>query len=244
VKSRRRFGAVAAFVFAVTVSGGCAGSNDDGLTVFGASSLAQVLPAVDRAPTYQFAASDTLALQIREGATVDVFAAANETLPDELFAAGVVARPQVFATNRLVILVPTGNPGRVRTVADLGRSGVRFVVAAEGVPVGDYAREAFARIGQPKLIERAASFEDDARSVVAKVALGEADAGIAYATDARAAADTVTIVELPARAQPEIRYAVAIVTAARNGDAARAFVRRLLGPDGRAALTAGGFGVP
>ncbi len=238
----RRVGGLVVALAAV-ITGGCS-AGGDGLTVFGAASLAEVLPTLDGSPAYQFAASDTLAVQIREGARADVFAAANERLPDELFAAGVVARPRVFATNRLVILVPTANPGRVRAIADLGRPGVRFVVAAEGVPVGDYTREAFARVGQPTLVERAASFENDARSVVAKVALGEADAGIAYATDARAAADTVSLVEMPARAQPEIRYAVAVVTAARNGDAARAFVRRLLGPDGRAALTAGGFGVP
>jgi molybdate transport system substrate-binding protein len=222
----------------------CGGGDDDGLTVLGAASLTDVLPAVDDAPAYQFAASDTLAAQIREGAAADVYAAADERLPGELFADGLVERPRVFATNRLVLLVPRGNPAGIRGVDDLAADGVRFVLAAEGVPVGDYARAVLAELGRPALVERAASFEDDVRSVTGKVALGEADAGFAYATDAAAVAGDVEVVELPAGAQPPIRYGVAVVSASDAPEAARAYVDRLLGPEGREALEAAGFGVP
>jgi molybdate transport system substrate-binding protein len=238
-----RFGIGVAVLLATVVA--LAGCGDDGdLTVFGASSLTEVLPAVDADATYQFAASDTLAAQIREGAGADVYVAANERLPEALFADGIVEEPRVFATNRLVILVPGNNPGRIGRAADLGRPGVRFLVAAEGVPLGDYSREALARLGLPSLVERATSFEDDARSIVAKVALGEVDAGIVYATDAGAAAGDVAVVSLPVRAQPTIRYAVAVVAGSARADAARAFAARLAGPQGAAILKTAGFGRP
>lgn len=244
---RRRPRAALAIGLAIVVAmaAACGGGDDETrLTVLGAASLSDVLPLVDGAPDYQFAASDTLAAQIREGAPADLYAAADERLPGALFADGLVERPEVFATNRLVLLVPRGNPAGIHAVGDLDADGVRFVMAAEGVPVGDYARAVLAELGRSDLVGRAASFEDDVRSVAGKVALGEADAGFAYATDAVAVADDVAAVELPADAQPAIRYGVAIAAASEAPDAARAYIARLRGPDGRAALEAAGFGLP
>jgi molybdate transport system substrate-binding protein len=222
--------------------GGAATDDGSGLTVLAAASLADVFPEIDAAPAYSFAASDQLAAQIREGAPADVYAAANERLPDELYAELLVDRPRVFATNRLVLVVPAGNPAGIGAVADL--RGTTYVMAAEGVPAGDYTREVLANLGSEDLVGGAASFEQDVRDVAGKVALGEADAGFVYATDARAAGDQVETIEIPAAAQPPIRYGIAVVEASEDPEAARAFVDRVLSDDGRAALEAAGFGVP
>ena len=213
------------------------------LTVFAAASLADALPRIDPGPEYQFAGSDTLATQIREGAPADVYAAADERLLRELHEAGLAGEPRAFAGNRLVLVVPADGPARIRGVADLGRDGVTFVMADEGVPVGDYTRTVLRNLGCGDLVRRAASFEEDVRGVLAKVALGEADAGFVYATDARAAEGRVRTVEIPERAQPPIRYGIAVIGDDGRG-AARAFVDRVLGPRGREVLRAAGFGPP
>ena len=211
--------------------------------MLGAASLTDVLPRIDPAPEYSFAASDALATQIREGAPADVYAAADSRLPRELYDEGLVEEPRAFATNRLVLLVPRGNPSGIRAVEDL-REGVTYVMADEGVPVGDYTREVLANLGAADLVEGAASFEDDVRAVTGKVALGEADAGFAYATDARAGGGDVQAIELPRAAQPPIEYGIAVVTASERTEEARAFVEAVLGPRGRAALEDAGFGLP
>jgi molybdate transport system substrate-binding protein len=215
-----------------------------GITVLAAASLTDVFPEIDPAPSYSFAGSDQLAAQIREGAPADVYAAANERLPDELFAEGMVEQPQVFATNRLVLVVPADNPKDIDAVEDLRADGVRYVMAAEGVPVGDYTREVLTELGAEDLVEGSASFEQDVRDVSSKVALGEADAGFVYATDATAAGADVQAIEIPPGAQPPIRYGIAVMTASENPAGAEAFVERVMGPDGRAALEAAGFGLP
>jgi molybdate transport system substrate-binding protein len=154
-----------------------------------------------------------------------------------------VQEPVIFATNRLVLLVQAGNPKGISGVDDL-RSGTTFVMADEGVPVGDYTREVLAELDASDLVARAASQEDDVRAVTGKVALGEADAGLAYATDAAAVSEDVEAVELPAAAQPPIRYGIAVVADSDRTEAAQAFIDRVRSPDGRAALEAAGFGVP
>lgn len=242
--------AVLALVASVAVLAvvGCdagSGSSDEAdLTVLAAASLTDVLPEVDPDPRYSFAGSNTLATQIREGAPADVYAAANTRLPDELEAEGLVETPRVFATNRLVLLVPRGNPAGIRSVGDLARPDVRFVMADEGVPAGDYTREVLAALGREELVGAASSQEDDVRGVTQKVALGEADAGFAYATDAAAVGDDVQALRLPRSAAPDIAYGVAVVTSSEHPDAAEAFVDRLLGPEGQAALATAGFGPP
>jgi molybdate transport system substrate-binding protein len=233
---------------------GCGDDSDSGsgtttsatneITVYAAASLTDVFPTIDPAPEYNFAGSDTLATQIREGAPADVYAAANQRLPNELNADGLVEKPVPFATNRLVLLVEKGNPKGITGVQDLDKDGVTFVMADEGVPVGDYTRTVLENLGQGDLVAKAASQEDDVRAVTGKVALGEADAGFAYATDALAVADDVQAVELPADAQPPIVYAMAIVTGSAKKDQAQAVVDKVLSPEGQEALRAAGFGVP
>lgn len=212
--------------------------------MYAAASLAEVLPEIDPDARYSFAGSDELATQIREGAPADVYAAASSTYPQELFAAGLVEKPFTFASNRLVLIVPRANPASIESAEDLVHSGTRLVLAAEGVPVGDYAREALTRLGLSAALANVVSNEDDVKGVAGKVALGEADAGIVYATDAAPLGDDVLVFDLPGRAQPAIEYQVAVASESDDPEAARAFIDRLLSDAGREALARAGFGLP
>jgi molybdate transport system substrate-binding protein len=214
------------------------------LDVYAAASLAEVLPEIDPDARFSFAGSDELATQIREGATADVYAAASSKYPQELFDEGLVEEPVTFASNRLVLVVPSGNPGAIESVEDILQRDTRLVIAAEGVPVGDYTRTVLETLGLSAALENVVSNEDDVKGVAGKVALGEADAGFVYATDVAPVADRVRAIELPDDAQPPIDYQVAIVSDSDARDAAEAFVERLRGTDGREALERAGFVVP
>lgn len=227
------------------IAPGCGGSeNDDRLDVYAAASLAEVLPQIDPDARYSFAGSDELATQIREGAPADVYAAASSKYPQELFNVGLVEEPVTFASNRLVLIVPRGNPAAIESVEDVLQPGTRLVVAAEGVPVGDYTRTVLATLGLSAALENVVSNEDDVKGVASKVALGEADAGFVYATDVTPVAGRVRSFELPDDAQPPIEYQVAVVAGTDDEGAARAFVDALLGESGREALEKAGFVVP
>ena len=214
------------------------------LTVYAASSLTDVLPALDHRERYSFAGSDQLALQIRQGAPADVLAAASTKQPDQLYHEGLVYKPVVFATNRLVLIVPRANPAHLSSVFDLRRKGVKLVIGQQGVPIGDYTRKVLAKLGLSSVLANVVSEEAEVRSVVAKVAFGEADAGFVYVTDARSAASKLRTISLPAQAQPTVRYEAAIVKHTRHLSAARGFLQLLVGPDGRRELVRFGFGVP
>jgi molybdate transport system substrate-binding protein len=237
-----------ALLIAVAGLAACGADSADGggepLAVFAASSLREVFPLVDGAPTYQFGGSDELATQIREGAPADVFAAASPKYPQELFDEGVVEEPVAFATNRLVVIVPADNPAGIESVKDVAEPGVRLVVGAEGVPVGDYTRTVLTDLGLETALDNVVSNEDDVKGVVSKVALGEADAGFVYATDVTPVAEDVEVVEIPPEAQPPVEYQVAVVAGSEQAEAARAFIDGLLSEAGREALVEAGFGVP
>jgi molybdate transport system substrate-binding protein len=214
------------------------------LTVFAAASLTGVFPQIDKAPRYNFAGSDQLAFQITQGAPADVYAAASPKYPDQLHAKGLVSKPRVFATNELVLIVPRANEAGVRSVYDLRRKGLRIVIGAKGVPVGDYTRKALAALRLSSVLQNVVSEETDVKSVVAKVALGEADAGFVYRTDALAAKRDLRQLALPARARPKIAYELAVVRATKHPQAANEFVARVLSARGRLALRRAGFGLP
>lgn len=234
----------AAVAFACALAVPASTSAAGGLSVFAAASLGEVFPRIDRSPRYSFAGSDQLALQLRQGAPADVYAAASPKYPEALYRQGVVRKPRVFATNRLVVLVPRANPARVRSVYDLRRPGVKVVVGDESVPIGAYTRQILRRLGIARaVLANVVSEEPDVKGIVAKVALGEADAGFVYATDARAAATKVRAVGLPRRAQPAIRYEIAVVRSTKRLAAARAFVARVLSRRGRLELRRAGFGL-
>ena len=215
------------------------------LTVLAAASLAQVFPRIDGAPRYGFAGSDQLAFQIRQGAPADVYAAASPRYPELLHRQGLLRKPVVFATNRLVVIVPRANPARIRSVYDLRRKGVKVVVGDATVPIGSYTRRLLERLGlADEVAANVVSEETDVKGIVSKVALGAADAGFVYATDSRAAAAKVRALAPPGWAQPPIRYEIAVVTASGRGGAARAFVARVLSKRGRQVLARSGFGLP
>jgi molybdate transport system substrate-binding protein len=215
------------------------------IAVYAAASLTQVFPRIDPAPRYTFAGSDQLAFQIRQAAPADVYAAASPKYAELLYHDGFVLRPSVFATNVLVVLVPRSNPAQVRTVYDLRRRGVKVVIGSQTVPVGAYTHQLLDTLGiTADVMRNVVSQEPDVKGIVTKVALGEADAGFVYATDAGPVRSKVRSVRLPGWAQPPIRYEIAIVKESRHRAQARRFVARVLGTRGRAALKRAGFGLP
>jgi molybdate transport system substrate-binding protein len=211
------------------------------LNVYAAASLTDVFPAIDPAERYSFAGSNTLAAQITQGAPADVFASANTTLPDQLYAKGLVTKPVVFTRNALVLIVPTSNPAGIHSVYDLRRSGIKLIVAAPAVPVGGYTVQILKNMALSSVLQNVVSRESDVREVLAKVALGEADAGFVYSTDARTVSGKVTVLKLPAWAQPKLQYGIAVVAKSSNRAAAQAFVAKLLGKPAQAKLIAAGF---
>jgi molybdate transport system substrate-binding protein len=241
----RRLGAVLVLVLAVA---SCGGGDDGeagelgGLTVFAAASLTEVFQEIAPDVTFNFAGSDELATQIREGAPADVYAAASPRYPDELLEEGLIGEPQIFATNRLVLIVPADNPAGIQSVDDLTADGVKLVVGAEGVPIGDYTRTVLESLGATDVLENVVSNEEDVKGVVGKITSGAADAGFVYVTDATAAGDDVEAIELPEDAQAVVRYPIAVVVASENQDAAAAFVELVLGEDVQQALADAGFG--
>jgi len=237
----RRALAAAALVVLLTACGGGSGSGDE-VTVFAASSLTEVFQAIDPDARYNFAGSDELATQIREGGGADVFAAASPKFPEELYEAGLVEKPQTFATNNLVLIVPKDNPAGIQSVHDLGRPGVKLVVGAEGVPIGDYTRTVLENMGASDVLDNVVSQEEDVKGVVSKVSLDEADAGFVYTTDVKPVADKVAVLDLPEEAQARVEYQIAIVKEAEHADAAHQFVDLALGQDGQGALRLAGFG--
>ena len=230
---------VAVLALPATVSGGTP------ITVFAAASLLEVLPRIDKAPRYSFAGSDQLAIQIQQGAPADVFAAASPKQPELLFRNGIVRKPVVFATNKLIVLVPRGNPAHIRTAYDLRREGVKIVIGDRTVPIGTYTRQILDALGiTAKVIKNVVSEESDVKGIVTKVALGEADAGFVYRTDAKPVASRTLSVALPVWAQPSIRYEIAVVKSSARPQAAKAFVKKLLSKRGRLLLKQAGFGLP
>lgn len=237
--------ALAALVAVVALAFPGAGGAGGNFTVFAAASLTEVFQKIDRAPRYSFAGSDQLALQIRQGAPADVYAAASPKYPQLLYHDGLVTKPVTFATNKLVVLVPRSNPARINSVYDLRRSGVKVVIGDRGVPIGAYTRQLLDALGITDAVQRnVVSEETDVKGIVSKVALGEADAGFVYVTDAKPVASRVRKVLLPAWAQPSIRYQIATVKATPRKVGARAFIRKVTSPRGRLLLRRAGFGVP
>jgi molybdate transport system substrate-binding protein len=222
-----------------------AASGDAPPTVFAAASLTKVFPKIDPSAKYTFGGSGTLEVQIEQGAPADVFAAASPKQPAALYAKGLVSKPVQFATNTLVLIVPKSNPAHIASVADITKPGVKLVICNATVPCGDYARNVFTNLGiTSHAMKNVVSQTTDVTQTVAQVALGQADAGFVYITDADAAKGKVSVVKLPATAKPQAKDYIAVVKASKNQAGAAAFVQTVLSPAGQAKLQAAGFGKP
>jgi molybdate transport system substrate-binding protein len=229
------------------------------LTVFAASSLTEAFSEIgaafesanpDAHVTFSFAGSRTLRTQIEAGAPADVFAAASMQEMESLVRAGMVSTgsPSVFLTNKLVVILPATNPAGLHQLQDLSRPGLKIVLAAEDVPVGDYARQSLEKMNltfgsdfSTLVLANVVSNEDNVKQVVAKVQLGESDAAIVYASDAIAAPDLARI-EIPADLNVIAQYPIAALSDSAHATLAERFVAYVLSPAGQAMLGKWGFG--
>ena len=221
------------------------------VTVFAAASLTEVFtqlgqqlegehPGLD--VRFNFAGSSALATQLTQGAPADVFASADTDQMDVVTNNGLVSTaPALFATNTLVIAVPAGNPGAVTGLADLADEGRTIALCAPEVPCGAAAERVFDAAG---LTAAPDTLEEDVRAALTKVELGEVDAALVYATDVRAAGDTVEGIEFAEAADARNGYPVCTLTDAPNPAGARAFAELVTSDEGREVLASAGFGAP
>lgn len=218
------------------------------VVVFAAASLNNAFTAVGEGfhgkypaaqVQFNFAGSPTLVTQLTQGARADVLATADSVNMGKASDAGLLrGGPVLFAHNLLEIAVAPGNPKHIATLGDLGRPDVTLVLAAPEVPAGKYAVQALAKAG---VTARPKSLETDVESVLTKVELGEADAGIVYTTDVRAAGSKVRGVQIPAAQNVIAGYPVALLKDAPNLTGAAAFIAYLRSPAGREVLQRYGF---
>ena len=231
------------------------------LTVFAAASLADAFTAIAEdfeaahpgvTLAYNFAGSNQLATQINEGAPVDVFASANRTQMTNVVESGRIdaGAPVNFVTNRLVVVYPADNPGNIGSLQDLAVPGTVVVLAAEAVPVGQYSLEfldkatadpAFGETFREDVLANVVSYEENVRSVLTKVSLGEADAGIVYTSDL-VGVEGVSSLEIPDELNLVAEYPIAVLNDSAYGDMAAAFVDYVLSDAGQATLAGYGFG--
>jgi molybdate transport system substrate-binding protein len=216
------------------------------VNVYAATSLTNALTALDKGPKYSFGGSNTLQLQIERGAPADVFASASPHEAQALFHEGRCTRPVTFAINRLVLLIPNANPGKVTSVYSLRSGGLRLSIGQAGVPIGTYTRQVLRRLRLSSVLSsNRVSQQSNVGQVSSQVALGSADAGFVYYTDGLAVRSRTKMIGLPKWAQPPVRYQVcAVKRAGADTAAANAFIDKLTGRAGRGALKAYGFGLP
>ena len=227
------------------------------LTVFAAASLTDAFSEIGEAfeadhasasVEFNFASSSALRTQIEEGAPADVFASADLDQMQLATDAGLIkGEAQLFTRNRPVIVVPADNPASVATHEDLATKGLRLVLAGEDVPIGRYAREIIANVDaaspgyRDAVLGNVVSNEANTRALLAKVELGEADAGVVYATDAAASGDAVATVAIPPEFNALAEYPIAVLSDSHEPALAAVFVSFILSAEGQAVLAAHGF---
>lgn len=251
--------AAAAIALLIAFAAGCGGSDDTGsssassepeLVVFAASSLG---PAFERYGDqfegadvkFSFAGSDDLAAQIRQGVAPDVYAAANTSLPDELYGDDLIEEPATFATNKLVVGVPAGSD--IDEVADLEQPGIKLAIGDEEVPVGIYTREVLDALGpaaSDAILANVASSEPDVAGIVGKLTQGAVDAGFIYRSDVDATDGDIEEVPIPAKASPDVAYGIAVTTGSEQPELAQRFVDGVVDGEGQDILLDSGFGPP
>jgi molybdate transport system substrate-binding protein len=202
--------------------------------------------------TFNFAGSPTLRTQLAQGARADVFASADEPNMQGAQQEGTIAgEPRLFVRNQLVAIVPAANPAQVMRLHDLAKPGVKLVLTNKEVPVGNYSRQALTKMSQDaafgsefatRVLANLVSEETNVKQVVAKVQLGEADAGIVYSSDVTPAVrGAVQVLAIPESFNVIAQYPIAVVRDAPNATGARAFIDYVLSPAGQAILTKHGF---
>jgi molybdate transport system substrate-binding protein len=244
---------------ASTVLAGCGGSPDPAgtspgptgeITVMAAASLTDVFQQLGgqfeqanptTTITFSFGASSALATQIEQGAPADVFASASPKNMDAVIAANAASSSTPFTRNVMAIAVPPSNPGKITQLSDLAGPGIKVALCQAQVPCGAAAATVFANAG---LSVTPVTEETDVKAALAKVILGEVDAGVVYATDVRAAGEKVTAIEIPRDVNASTSYPIATLTAAKNPALAKAFVDYVLSTDGADVLTGAGFERP
>jgi molybdate transport system substrate-binding protein len=245
---------VAAFLAACGSSGGTASTPPSAtpltgtISVFAAASLTDSFNALGTSfqrenpgvtVKFNFAGTPTLVTQIEQGAPADVFASADTTNMDKLKGDGfTTGTPQVFARNKLEIVVAPGNPKGIAGLADLAKPGVIYITEGPTVPAGKYALQALKMAGvtvTPK------SLETDVKSVVSKIELGEADAGIVYITDVTAAGSKAQGVPIPDAVNVIATYPIVAVKASTNSTVSNAFIAYVLSAAGQSKLQSFGF---
>jgi molybdate transport system substrate-binding protein len=218
------------------------------LVVSAASSMTEALEAcapASRGATVrlQFAGSDELAAQIRQGVKPDVYAAANTTLPEELNEEGLLSRPVEFATNEFVLAVPKDSD--INSIDDLTADDITIAIGAEDVPIGSYTRETLAELPpdqETAILDNVRSNEPDVKGIVGKLTQGAADAGFVYVTDVNATDGELKAIKLPADLQPTVTYGAGVVEGAEQPEQAQTFVDQLVSGPCADALEEAGFG--
>jgi molybdate transport system substrate-binding protein len=234
-----------------TPAPGAAAAVHGSITVFAAASLTEAFRAIGTAweaahpgaqVTFSFDASSALVAQLAQGAPADVFASADTVTMAKLVSAGLAeGAPTAFAGNRLEIVVPAGNPRRITGLADLVTPGLQVVLCDAAVPCGRYAAEVLAR---SDVRVTPVSLEQNVKGVLTKVTAGEADAGIVYATDVRAAGDRTAGVAIPEPSNVRVSHPAAVTTSSGNPVAARSFVSFLTSTAAQTVLARHGFTAP
>jgi molybdate transport system substrate-binding protein len=234
------------------------------LVVFAAASLTDAFDGLAEAYMAQnpgvnvvrnYASSSQLATQLIEGAQADVYASANENQMGNVIAEGLINSPTViFATNKLTVVVPADNPAGIDSVAGLAQPSLQLVLALPGVPARDYANQILESMSEDPafgldfidaVFANLVSEEDSVRQVSAKIALGEADAGIVYTSDVTPdIADQVLMIPIPDEYNVTATYPIGILDDAPNPEQARAFIDFVLSEEGQAILAEWGFQPP
>lgn len=260
IKRALRIAGLLALAAALT---GCSsgGAPAHTLTVMAAASLSEPFEAIGAQfeaahpgvkVAFNFAGSQQLAQQLAGGAPADVFASASMTYMDSAIETGRVKpdTARIFAANRLAVIVPAGNPAGLTKLEDLARPGIKLVLAAEEVPAGAYSLEFLARAAadaqfgaafQSGVLKNVVSYEENVKAVLAKVRLGEADAGVVYAGDASSANGAVRVIAIPDALNVAARYPISVIQDSANADLAAAFVEFVLSAQGQAVLAEAGF---
>jgi molybdate transport system substrate-binding protein len=253
MRGTRVLALVAAVAMLAASCGGSSGGSASGrkptgqITVFAASSLtgafqkiAADYQAVHPGTTirFNFGPSDSLATQIQQAGGADVFAPASPTYMQQISSSPGTGDVQTFARNDLVVIVPAQNPSNVSTLNDIAKPGVKLILAAQGVPVGDYAKQMLSQAGILKpALANVVSYEQDDASLVQKIVANEADAAVVYASDVTAqVAPLVHTIAIPSSVNVTATYQIATVTGSSNTTLGQDFVSYVMSPTGQKTL--------